>query len=162
MVHSPECIPSYIHQLWRHCSQGIPFHELGHRKLTDLLMQMKSIVVCGKCDGTQLCVRQALNRFEASDSSHPPLCAAKDLSGCKLHKKILKVLGDHSNGAKCSDTAMEVKGFVPFLKCQADKVGIGMFLPEAVLRHCDGVKAEKIEGKNNLSLFFLDQECSSV
>ena len=34
-----------------------------------------------------------------------------------------------------------------------------MFLPEAVLRHCDGVKAEKLEGKNNSSLFFLDQEC---
>ena len=125
-------------------------------------MQMKSIVVCGKRDGTQLCVCQALNRFEASDSLHPLLCAAKDLSGCKLHTKILKVLANHSNGAKCSDTAMEVEGFVPFLKFRADKVGIGMFLPEAVLRHCDGVKAEKIEGKNNLSLFFLDQECSSV
>ena len=79
-------------------------------------MQMKSIVVCGKRDGTHLYVRQALNRFEASDGSHPPLCATKDLSGCKLHKKTLKVLGDHSNGAKCSDKAMKVEGFVPFLK----------------------------------------------
>ena len=79
-------------------------------------MQMKAIVVCGKHDGTRLCARQALNRFEASDGLHPPLCTAKDLSGCKFHKKILKVLGDHSDGAKCSDTVMEVKGFVPFLK----------------------------------------------